>query len=350
MAESSYFWGGTTTGDAGPYTDDAFSDAFAKIFLRDRTTQGVLKGIGSELVVSNPSGMTLRVASGYGIVDGKIYFNTANVDTTISVPGALRYYRVVLRKSFTAQTVRVAILGPSVGSFPALTQNDGTTWEISLATFTIDASNVFTITDTRQFCVFTGNVATEVIADSAVTTVKIADLNVTGAKIANETITPDKIDNRTRRFYVPVENAVDDGTVINKISNGFGWMTNNSGMTWFQGAFLVPDDYVSDLMVYGLFANHGASNNQVVLNFQAKYFFVSGSHDTPTEENITGRVAVIPSGGTLYFDLFVHLPDVEANDLVELYAARDGANVNDTGTVAFGCQFHGFYVTYMADS
>src|SRR3989304_10272584 len=102
MAESSLPWAGTTVGDAGPYTDDAWSDMYSKLFQSNRATQGPIKGMLSELAPSSPAALTVRMASGHGIIDGKIYTNTANIDFAVVAPGAgSNFYRIVLRKDFT---------------------------------------------------------------------------------------------------------------------------------------------------------------------------------------------------------------------------------------------------------
>ena len=174
MAESSWLWGGTTTGDAGPYTDDSFSDLWSSLFQSDRTLQGPLKGLLGELLVTNPSGTTIRLASGWAVVDGKVYKNTANLDFVVSVPASTKYYRLVLRKSFTAQTVKAAVIGPVDGTYPALTQTDGTTWEIPLAHFTITSGGVVTLLDVRTFCQYSTNIVTTMINNSNVTYEKLA--------------------------------------------------------------------------------------------------------------------------------------------------------------------------------
>jgi hypothetical protein len=111
------------------------------------------------LAVSNPSGNTIRVASGLAFVDGKYYSNSANLDTDIVTPSAgnNRYDLVVLQKDWAAQTVRLAILTGVEGPTPAVptvTQTDGTTWEIALAKVYITDAGVITITDLRDFARF----------------------------------------------------------------------------------------------------------------------------------------------------------------------------------------------------
>lgn len=154
MTEKSFYWANIAIGDGiySTYDDDEFSDIWRKMFLRDRTTQGYIERYENELRVSTPAGGTIRVATGAAIVDGKFYETDANVDTAVPAPAVLtRYDRVVLQKDWAAQTVRVAIiLGvEGAGVPPAVTQTDGVTWEISLATYSITTGSVFTITDDR---------------------------------------------------------------------------------------------------------------------------------------------------------------------------------------------------------
>jgi len=152
MAETSLVWANNGIGDGQAYDDDEWSDWQRKLFSHDRTVQGVIPGYANELAVSNPAGNTIRVATGAALVDGKFYETDANVDNTITTPGAgSNYYRIVLQKDWALQTVRVAVLGPDVASPPAVTQTDGTTWEVSLATVQITSGGVITITDTRRY-------------------------------------------------------------------------------------------------------------------------------------------------------------------------------------------------------
>lgn len=155
MSETSLFWGGTTVGDAtlAPYDDDEFSDVFRDLLCSDRTTQGVLFGLENNLAITNPAGLTIRTASGYAFVDGKLYVNDDNTDVTLNAaPGAsVDYYTLVLQKDFVAQTVRVALLGPvNGGPTPAVTQTDGTLWEIAIAEITQTSGGTITIIDKRQ--------------------------------------------------------------------------------------------------------------------------------------------------------------------------------------------------------
>jgi hypothetical protein len=193
MTERSWYWSGISTGDAAlaapygaPYTDDMFSDLWALLFTSDRTAQGVLltshASYSGLLAVTNPSGTTIRVATGAALVDGKLYASDAVVDLSTSGDGS---YSVVLRKTWATQTVRAAIRSLGV------TQTDGTIWEIELARVVV-ASGVHTVTDMREFVQFSGTPAT--LEDGFVTTDMLADLAVTEAKLGAAAVTATKID------------------------------------------------------------------------------------------------------------------------------------------------------------
>ena len=197
MAQTSWPWGGLITGDAtlAPYSADEWSDIWRKLFQRDRTLEGVLPDYLNELAVTNPAGVTIRTASGGALVDGTFFDNTANVDQVVVAPGGgSNFYRVVLEKDWALQTVRIALLGPNVAAPDAVTQVDGVTWEISLATVEITSGSVVTVTDDRTYLHFNTEVITAMLANNAVTNPKMADdavdtdeivdLAVTNAKMA----------------------------------------------------------------------------------------------------------------------------------------------------------------------
>jgi hypothetical protein len=153
MAELSLFWGGTAVGDAGPYDDDEFSDFIRDLFICDNTVEGVIPNNLSELLVTNPAGLTIRIASGAAIVDGKLYRNTANKDFTAALPvfPDVNYYTIVLRKTWATQEVRLAILGPSVVGYPVETSTDIVVWEIFLAKLYVTSAALVVISDFRVF-------------------------------------------------------------------------------------------------------------------------------------------------------------------------------------------------------
>jgi hypothetical protein len=151
MTQRSWYWGGTSLGDAAlpapygaPYTDDMFSDVFAMLLSMDRTTQGVVPsertGFDGLLEVTNPTGTTISVDTGIALVDGKVFASDANESFTTSGDGT--YYAVV-RKSWAAQTARLALV-------TSVVQTDGVTWDLPLATIVV-SGGTHTVTDTRVF-------------------------------------------------------------------------------------------------------------------------------------------------------------------------------------------------------
>src|SRR3990167_2137108 len=156
MTERSWYWAGTTLGDAAlpapygaPYSDDRFSDNYAKLFTYNRATQGVLLRNGTYgLIVTNPAGATIRTGTGLAIVDGKIYENDGSIDTT---PGNGDWL-YLLRKTWATQEVRA-----TYKAYAALTQVDGATWEIPLARVTIAGGVVTLLQDQRSIANFAGS-------------------------------------------------------------------------------------------------------------------------------------------------------------------------------------------------
>lgn len=156
MAEVSYFWttNGTGDGTSGGYTAANFSQYLEDVTITAAASEGVLFGVDNSLAVST-TGTTrqISVASGAAIVNGKFYKSDAAVLFTLDSTPSSRVDRVVLRGSYSAQTVRLAILKGTDGSASptALTQSDGTTWEVLIANVAVNSSNVLTITDARVF-------------------------------------------------------------------------------------------------------------------------------------------------------------------------------------------------------
>lgn len=155
MTETSRPWGGQATGDAGPYTFDNWVDMIQSLVAALGAGEGVFKTQLNGLVVSGVA-TPLSVATGNALVNGTWYHSDAAESVAIATPGgSTRIDRVILRKSWAAQTVRIALLAGAEGAGvpPVLTQTDGVTWEVSLAQASITTGGVVTLTDERQFIV-----------------------------------------------------------------------------------------------------------------------------------------------------------------------------------------------------
>lgn len=95
--------------DSGGYTSAQWAHIFSVLLTQDETTQGVAHYLSS-LAVTNPPGLTIRVASGAALVRGRLFANedqddpanASNVDFTVVPPAAgSRTDRVVLVQNST---------------------------------------------------------------------------------------------------------------------------------------------------------------------------------------------------------------------------------------------------------
>lgn len=155
MAETSRFWDGTITGDAviAPY-DAATEFAGVQRSLAGgggvpTNVSGVFKELNNLYVAVAGGVSPASVATGRAIVDGTWYQSDTAVNVAIPTPGAAtRIDRIVLRKDFAAQTVRVTrIAGVEGGGTPALVQVAGVTWDAPLAVASITTGGVVTVTN-----------------------------------------------------------------------------------------------------------------------------------------------------------------------------------------------------------
>ena len=140
-----------------PYTAEEFDDLFEALSTRHKSgEQGPIKGLLNELAVTGTSS-PLSVATGWAFVKGKLYKSTAAESVAIPTPTTHpRIDRVVLRLDFqtnpiTCVVARLAGTEAASPTAPALTQTDGTLWEISLARAQITTTGAVTVTDEREF-------------------------------------------------------------------------------------------------------------------------------------------------------------------------------------------------------
>lgn len=265
MTERSRFWTTNNTGD-GPSIGYSTSD-WEKILRHqfnggDEANGGILFGIGNALAVSGASS-PLAVNTGAAMVYGHYYENDASLNLAVTTPVVgTTGGRVILRVNWAAQTVRALVNRNTDGlsAIPALTQSAGTTWEISLATFTITTGGVITLTDTRKYVKFstrvfgdmldpaivdasTIEIASNVLrvkdagitaaklASNAVTTAKILDANVTTAKIADANVTTAKIADGNVTLAKHANDSVDD-TKIGERVPGLHRRQGGNGSDW----------------------------------------------------------------------------------------------------------------------
>ncbi len=188
MAEISYFWDGSTVGDAGPY-DAADMATYFRALTGSGGDEGVLAGWLNELEVTDGGGLNADVDTGAAMVYGTWFENDA-AETVALAPNAAQ--TVIVRASWAAQTVRLA------ATSVALVQTPGVTYEIPLATLTTDGAGI-TVgpADARDYCEF----STEAPA-----------LSVFAENIQDGAITWAKQVNQTRRFFRGAGQFQPDGT------------------------------------------------------------------------------------------------------------------------------------------
>lgn len=169
MSERSSFWTGTSVGDAvaAPYdAPNHFSEVLnALAGTRDKSGDypaasvvsygGIFPGHLNELKVT-VVGSSVSVNTGRALSYGAWYQNDGDgpVVFPISTPsGATRRDRVVLRKDWTTQTVRLVLLtGVEGGGSPAVVRTLGDKYDISLAVISTTTAGVISILfDTRVF-------------------------------------------------------------------------------------------------------------------------------------------------------------------------------------------------------
>ena len=193
MAETSLFWSTGSTGDgASPYTQSQLFQWLRRTHVSDNyASEGPLRGYNSELAVTAGSGL-VTVGTGAANVYGIPYENDASLNVSIPTPAAqTRIDRIVLRASWSAQTVRITrIAGTEGAGEPALTQTANTTWDIPLASVSVTTGGVITVTDERVFAHFASAVRNENLDALAITDAKVND--VASSKITG-TFAPSKI-------------------------------------------------------------------------------------------------------------------------------------------------------------
>lgn len=146
MTERSRPWSGTVTGDAGPYTDDQWTDVWRSLLGPTVATEGVFIGQLDDFLLSSIAASPISVERGRALVDGTWYESDADESVVVTTPGANpRIDRLVLRKDWALQTIRLTLVGGAEAASPvppALVQIDGTTWDLPLHQIRITTGGV----------------------------------------------------------------------------------------------------------------------------------------------------------------------------------------------------------------
>lgn len=156
MSETSIPWPGIYPGDAGPYTTPNWSKVWAAMSGAAKLAeQGVFLGQANELNITAIAAPTVTIGTGLAMVDGTWYYTDTGVGLTIPVTAAQpRIDRIVLRKDFTLQTIRITRIAGVENATPAvpgLTQNAGVTWDLPLWQIYCNIAAVSKHVDERRF-------------------------------------------------------------------------------------------------------------------------------------------------------------------------------------------------------
>lgn len=157
MTQRSRPWDGTVTGDASEAPYDAATE-WSKVWASISGAAGVATNVSgvfrNELNQLATTGATSPVSTdtGRSMTWGAWYENDVAIATVIPTPAAsTRIDRIVLRKSWASQTVRLTrLIGVEGGGAPALTQVAGTTWDQPLYQVSITTGGAITLTDERE--------------------------------------------------------------------------------------------------------------------------------------------------------------------------------------------------------
>jgi len=210
MTERSLHWDGASLGDADLLTVNAadgigwrlsnedyespFVDRAFRSIWNGTGNRGVLSGWLNELAVAPGVGMSVDVDTGAAVIYGMPYRNTAAVNVPIPAPTLdTRYDRIVLRRDWSAQTVRITrIAGVEGGGAPAITQSpapSGTgTYDVPLAIVEATAvPAIGAITDEREYCTFSTTFATDAFATT---------------HFVNDTVGLSPRPTRTKKFFI----------------------------------------------------------------------------------------------------------------------------------------------------
>jgi hypothetical protein len=361
MTEDSILWTTSGTGDGASagYTQTELIRWLRQSFISDNTDEGVANNYLNELEVTGVA-TPVAVNTGAAYVYGFPYWNTASVNVAIPTPTvAVRIDRIVLRASWSAQTVRITrIAGNEGGGAPALVQSDGVTWDIPLAQTSTTVGGVITVTDQREFLhpnieieagMFNADVAGDGLGISAgALEINVDDstieINADTLRVKAAGITNSHIADRTRTMFVPAVECYDATSPAYEECEWRGWTMIDAKECRAFGHFRCPADYSSAMTVNAIMDS--LANGDVVVQMDARWASDGEQFDTHTATQGPDTETVV-AGQLDDMTTATSLAGIATGDYVQLKFTRDGTAVADT--IAATMYFKGFIVSYTAD-
>ena len=322
MTQKSYPWPGiapTNGDDAGRYTAPEWWALWASAnragglivpaaaaplrTLSALANIGVYYCIPNQLEVTDAGGLVAEVDTGGALVDGQFHYNDDTV--TLTLPASQNYY-IVLRKNFTAVDYTPPGYAAGDGVVPAYTTritwvsaivqstDRSTYWDMPLAEFTTDASDITDLTDTREF------------VDAEVKKVSFQFTGGWNATLASE-----------------LEHS--------SFSHGFRLLDTDT--TYASALFQLPHDYISDGVLTAVVVKptgQAAGNYYISLSM----YYGACSEDWDTHFTTSGATVVAALGDDVLHclsDIEVNVPaSATINDIVSMSLNRQGGNGSDT--------------------
>lgn len=326
MTQRSWPWFGEAPGegaDAGAYEQEDWWPAWGTMMraaaiivesagaplrtLAALTNLGVFYCVDNKLEVTDAGGLAVDIDTGAAMVEGQFYYNDASIQLTL--PASKTDWYVVLRKNYTAATFTPVGYVAGSGTVPpyttritwvsSLTQATDRSdyWDIPLAKFTTDGSDITALTDEREW-----------------------------------------VDVETKVFYVGFDGAEKTTpATVDRDLYGYAMAPNPSDPTDVWTEFGVPSDFLDNMSCYPIVIDDpsgGGAAANAQFDFWARYGTCGENYATHSE-NVLNEVISIPNNTgekVCLTALELDLSDIALEDTVTITLHRDSTSGSDVYT------------------
>lgn len=331
MTENSFFFPGTTIGDAGPYAASTTWKTFAQIARVGNAESlvafydmGVFYAVANKLEPTI-NGANIDVDTGASLVDGGYHENDAIVSIPIpaaTIGGETRIDLIVVRKNFqTGITYTPTLAGPTVGPqeiritvingtqavapvAPTVTQDTTRTtyWDIPLATVIVNnAGALSSLVDLREYV----DAETKYLWTPALGGYNETDGN----------------------GIIAGDDALDERYIVSLPDNKEARAV---------GSFIVPQDFISDMSVFAVVVPAGTGNVELLESDTRVRYGACGENFANHSVDLGVGVSII---AVTQFEreciAELSMSNASAGDMATVQIYRNGNSVNDTigGTI-----------------